>query len=199
MSAVQQTRCRFDMQPPSLNIHVSQSTPYGACPHMPRIRSGAGHGVRRFPLGELLHKLRNVEFVLAEVTGLDAEQRRVLARRPLGGQIEFGYDYLILAAGVRQSYSGHDEYAAFARDENRRGRPEDPAADIRCVRDGRIRRRSGGTPGAGSPSPWGERDRPGSNWPGRSVRSPPRRWRHDRTAGLHRPPSRIPRVITQIG
>ena len=51
-----------------------------------------------FPLRELLRKLRNVEFVLAEVTGLDAEQRRVLARRPLGEQIEFGYDYLILAA-----------------------------------------------------------------------------------------------------
>jgi NADH dehydrogenase len=67
-----------------------------------------------FPLRELLHKLRNVEFVLAEVTGFDAEQRRVLARRPLGGQMEFGYDYLILAAGVRQSYFGHDEYAAFA-------------------------------------------------------------------------------------
>src|SRR6516225_11123174 len=67
-----------------------------------------------FPLRELLRKLRNVEFVLAEVTGLDAEQRRVLARRPLGEQIEFGYDYLILAAGVRQSYFGHDEYAAFA-------------------------------------------------------------------------------------
>jgi NADH dehydrogenase len=67
-----------------------------------------------FPLRELLHKLRNVEFVLAEVTGLDAEQRRVLARRPLGEQVEFGYDYLIMAAGVRQSYFGHDEYAAFA-------------------------------------------------------------------------------------
>jgi len=67
-----------------------------------------------FPLRELLHKLRNVEFVLAEVTGLDAERRRVLARRPLGEQAEFGYDYLILAAGVRQSYFGHDEYAAFA-------------------------------------------------------------------------------------
>jgi NADH:quinone reductase (non-electrogenic) len=67
-----------------------------------------------FPLRELLHKLRNVEFVLAEVTGLDAERRRVLARRPLGEQVEFGYDYLILAAGVRQSYFGHDEYAAFA-------------------------------------------------------------------------------------
>ena len=67
-----------------------------------------------FPLRELLHKLRNVEFILAEVTGIDAEQRRVLARRPLGDQIEFGYDYLILAAGVRQSYFGHDDYAAFA-------------------------------------------------------------------------------------
>jgi NADH dehydrogenase len=67
-----------------------------------------------FPLRELLRKLRNTEFVLAEVTGLDAERRRVLARRPLGEQVEFGYDYLILAAGVRQSYFGHDEYAAFA-------------------------------------------------------------------------------------
>ena len=67
-----------------------------------------------FPLRELLHKLRNLELVLAEVTGIDAERRRVLARRPLGEQIEFGYDYLILAAGVRQSYFGHDEYAAFA-------------------------------------------------------------------------------------
>ena len=38
----------------------------------------------------------------------------MLARRPLGEQVEFGYDYLILAAGVRQSYFGHDEYAAFA-------------------------------------------------------------------------------------
>ena len=67
-----------------------------------------------FPLRELLHKLRNVEFVLAEVTGIDAERRRVLARRPLGEQVEFGYDYLILAAGVGQGYFGHDEYAAFA-------------------------------------------------------------------------------------
>ena len=48
------------------------------------------------------------------MTGIDAEHGRVLARRPLGEQLEFGYDYLILAAGVRQSYFGHDEYAAFA-------------------------------------------------------------------------------------
>ncbi len=66
------------------------------------------------PLRELLKRHRNIEFQLAEVTGLDTEGRRVLARRPLGENIEFGYDYLILAAGVRQSYFGHDEYAAFA-------------------------------------------------------------------------------------
>ena len=67
-----------------------------------------------YPLRELLHKLRNVDFVLAEVTAIDVQQRRVLARRPLGQQIEFGYDSLILAAGVRQSYFGHDEYAPIA-------------------------------------------------------------------------------------
>jgi NADH dehydrogenase len=66
------------------------------------------------PLRDLLKRHHNAEFVLAEVTGIDAAGRRVLARRPLGEQIEFGYDYLILAAGVQQSYFGHDEYAAFA-------------------------------------------------------------------------------------
>jgi len=66
------------------------------------------------PLRALLRKHHNVEFVLAEVTGIDAAAKTVTARRPLGEEIEFGYDYLILAAGVRQSYFGHDEYAAFA-------------------------------------------------------------------------------------
>src|SRR5215472_9597534 len=66
------------------------------------------------PLRELLSKHRNVEFQLAQVTGIDAAARKVTVRRPLGEEIEFGYDYLILAAGVRQSYFGHDEYAAFA-------------------------------------------------------------------------------------
>src|SRR5271169_4961333 len=66
------------------------------------------------PLRELLKKNENAEFVLAEVTGIDAAAKKVMARRPLGEPIEFGYDYLILAAGVRQSYFGHDEYAVFA-------------------------------------------------------------------------------------
>ena len=66
------------------------------------------------PLRALLAKHRNVEFQLAQVTGIDAAARTVTAVRPLGEEIEVGYDYLVLAAGVRQSYFGHDEYAAFA-------------------------------------------------------------------------------------
>jgi NADH dehydrogenase len=66
------------------------------------------------PLRGVLARHRNTECLLAEVTGIDPDRRRVVAQRPLGDQIELGYDYLILAAGVRQSYFGHDEYAAFA-------------------------------------------------------------------------------------
>ena len=66
------------------------------------------------PLRELLRKFSNTEFMLAEVTGLDADARKVTVRRPLGEQVEFSYDYLVLAAGVQQSYFGHDEYAAIA-------------------------------------------------------------------------------------
>ena len=66
------------------------------------------------PLRDLLKRHRNAEFVIAEVTSIDAGRKKVFARRPLGGDIELSYDYLILAAGVRQSYFGHDEYAPIA-------------------------------------------------------------------------------------
>ena len=66
------------------------------------------------PLREVLKRHQNVECVLAEVTGIDPAARTVQARRPLGGPMEFGYDYLIVAAGVRQSYFGHDEFALVA-------------------------------------------------------------------------------------
>ncbi len=66
------------------------------------------------PLRNVLRKHRNVDCVLAEVTGLDTGRRQVLARRPLGEPVEFGYDYLIVAAGVQQSYFGHDEFARYA-------------------------------------------------------------------------------------
>jgi NADH dehydrogenase FAD-containing subunit len=41
----------------------------------------------------LLGKHCNVEFELAEVTGIDAAAKKVTARRPLGEPVEFGYDY----------------------------------------------------------------------------------------------------------
>jgi NADH:quinone reductase (non-electrogenic) len=66
------------------------------------------------PLRDVLRRHRNVDCVLAEVTGIDAERRRVLAIRPLGERIERRFDYLIVAAGVEQSYFGHDEFAVFA-------------------------------------------------------------------------------------
>jgi NADH dehydrogenase len=66
------------------------------------------------PLRSVLRRYRNVECVLADVTDVDVEGRKVIGRRPLGTPIEIPYDDLIVAAGVQQSYFGHDEYARFA-------------------------------------------------------------------------------------
>ncbi len=66
------------------------------------------------PLRSVLKKHRNVECVMAEVTGIDTDGRRLTATRPGGSRIELGYDDLIVAAGMRQSYFGHDEFAKFA-------------------------------------------------------------------------------------
>jgi NADH dehydrogenase len=66
------------------------------------------------PLRQVLVRHRNVECVMAEVTGIDAGRRVVRTRRPLGDELDIGYDYLIVAAGVRQSYFGHEEFAPLA-------------------------------------------------------------------------------------
>lgn len=66
------------------------------------------------PLRDLLKKHKNVNCVLAEVYDFDVEGRRVLARRVGGDTIEFGYDDLIVAGGVQQSYFGHPEFARWA-------------------------------------------------------------------------------------
>ena len=66
------------------------------------------------PLRNLLKKHKNVNCVLAEVYDFDVEGRRVLARRVGGDTIEFGYDDLIVAGGVQQSYFGHPEFARWA-------------------------------------------------------------------------------------
>jgi NADH:ubiquinone reductase (H+-translocating) len=66
------------------------------------------------PLRNLLKKHKNVDCVLAEVVDFDAAGRRVIAERVGGDRLEYGYDDLIVAAGVQQSYFGHPEYAEWA-------------------------------------------------------------------------------------
>ena len=52
--------------------------------------------------------------LLAEVEDVDVAGRRVIAARPGGDRIALPYDHLVVAAGVRQSYFGHDEFARWA-------------------------------------------------------------------------------------
>ena len=66
------------------------------------------------PIRELLRKQRNVTVAMAEVTGVDAANRRVLVDYLGRSDTPFGYDYLILATGVSHSYFGHNEFAPFA-------------------------------------------------------------------------------------
>jgi NADH:ubiquinone reductase (H+-translocating) len=66
------------------------------------------------PLRQLFRKDKNVECLMAKVTDLDAQNRKVICVRPLGERIELPYDYLVVAAGVEQSYFGHDEFAVWA-------------------------------------------------------------------------------------
>jgi NADH:ubiquinone reductase (H+-translocating) len=66
------------------------------------------------PLRDLLKRHKNVDCVLAEVTEFDPVGRRVIANRIGGEHLEYPYDELIVAAGMEQSYFGHDEYAGIA-------------------------------------------------------------------------------------
>lgn len=62
------------------------------------------------PIRSVLRKQRNVRVLLAEVTGVDFDARRVLTREcsPID------YDYLVLAPGAKNSYFGHDEWSRLA-------------------------------------------------------------------------------------
>jgi len=65
-------------------------------------------------LREELADHRNVTTLLGEAVDLDPEARRVTARRPDASTFVLDYDVLVVAAGMRQSYFGHDEFAAWA-------------------------------------------------------------------------------------
>jgi NADH dehydrogenase len=62
------------------------------------------------PLRRILHRGHNTEVLLGEVDGFDTAARRV----KLKDGAELAYDYLIVAAGARHSYFGHDDWAADA-------------------------------------------------------------------------------------
>ena len=66
------------------------------------------------PLRGLLRRYENVDCVLADITDVDVGRRRIQGLRPTGRPIEIPYDDLVVAVGVRQSYFGHDEFAAVA-------------------------------------------------------------------------------------
>jgi NADH dehydrogenase FAD-containing subunit len=61
-------------------------------------------------LTHILRKARNVVTILGEVTGFDTAARRV--KFTMGAELD--YDYLIVAAGARHAYFGHDEWAGEA-------------------------------------------------------------------------------------
>ena len=66
------------------------------------------------PIRHLLRCQRNVTVAMAEVTGVDAADRRVLVNYLGRPDMPFVYNYLILATGAAHSYFGHNEFAPFA-------------------------------------------------------------------------------------
>jgi len=72
-------------------------------------------------IGQISRSLRqelehhhNVTTLLGEAIRLDPGGRRVTARRPDDTTFDLEYDYLVIAAGMRQSYFGHEEFATWA-------------------------------------------------------------------------------------
>jgi len=61
------------------------------------------------PIRWILRGNKNIEVLLGEVIGFDLSQKLVKL-----SDLEIPYDYLIVAAGARHSYFGHDEWAPFA-------------------------------------------------------------------------------------
>lgn len=68
------------------------------------------------PLRGVLRRQKNAHVILAEVAGFDLDRRRVILDRTASGSgdVEVPYDSLIVAAGARHSYFGHDEWESAA-------------------------------------------------------------------------------------
>lgn len=92
------------------NFHLFQPLTY-------QVATGAlSPGEVAYPLRALFKRARNVRVVLAEVAGFDLD-RRTVRFASVGGvpaPPTLSYDTLIVAAGSRYSYFGHDEWSRFA-------------------------------------------------------------------------------------
>lgn len=62
-----------------------------------------------WPIRSILRRQSNVRVLLARVSAIDPDTKRVRA-----GPLDIPYDYLLLASGVTHSYFGHDEWASVA-------------------------------------------------------------------------------------
>ena len=63
------------------------------------------------PIRWMLRRFDNARVVLGEVTEIDTERRTVTIN---GGEQVEPYDFLIVAAGARHAYFGHDEWETCA-------------------------------------------------------------------------------------
>src|SRR5262245_19669126 len=61
------------------------------------------------PLRSVISHYKNVRTLLGEVVSFDLENRRVMLEHS-----ELPYDYLVVAAGARHHYFGHDDWEAVA-------------------------------------------------------------------------------------
>src|SRR6202171_4278131 len=66
------------------------------------------------PIRQLEVKQRNLNVLLAEVTGVDVASRTIEASSPGKSVRKIAFDYLVVATGVCPSYFGHDEFARSA-------------------------------------------------------------------------------------
>jgi NADH:ubiquinone reductase (H+-translocating) len=69
------------------------------------------------PIRKVLKRQKNATVLLAEVSGIDVEGKRVLLagpKRKTADHGEIAYDYLVVATGATHSYFGHPEWEEFA-------------------------------------------------------------------------------------
>ena len=62
-----------------------------------------------WPIRAIMRHQKNVRVIMARVTGIDVEARRVHT-----SELDLAYDYLVLATGATHSYFGRDDWAPFA-------------------------------------------------------------------------------------